>query len=422
MKKAYSIVTILLMIIFLTAGYMPAQAAEKLEVAVNQSRVLTFFGVEKVAVANPEIADVIVVSGSELLLVGKASGTTTLHVWSSSGRQGYIVDVAKEDTPIAGEIQKILGYPDIRVTKLNKTVILEGTVNDQYQKARAEKVAGAYAEKVVNLLELTRPVQIKIEARILEINRELANNVGIKWGYNPASSPGTFGFGQSFSNRYMPDTLGKLGTFASINAQIDALVKDGIVKILSQPNMITLSGDKANIMVGGEIPVPVGLDNGKITIEWKEYGIKLDVAPEVNAEGLISSKVKAEVSTLDWNDEHRIEIAGSLKIPPIKTRKAETAIALSSGQTMAIGGLISAEIAKDVTRLPLLSNIPVLGKLFTSKSFNRGETELIILITPTIVNPAEYVPAATGEMNGFIKENPWGEKKDGRQNKSTDRR
>jgi len=417
-KRALSIAVLLLFILSLPV--LPVQAAEKLAVAVSQSRVLHFYGVERVAIANPDIADVLVVSGSELLLIGKAPGMTTLHIWSVGGRQSYLVEVAADDLPIANEIKNILGYNDIRVSKVGKTIILEGTVNDQYQKSRAEKVAGAYGEKVVNLLEITRPVQVKIEAQVLEINREKIKNMGIKWG-NFLSNPGVFSFGQGAENSIAESALGGLGTYSPINAELNALVKNGAAKILSQPNIITLSGEKANILVGGQIPVPVGLDNGKIAIEWKDYGIKLDIAPEVNAEGLINSKVKAEVSSLDWNSTKKIELYGELKIPPLKMRRAETAIALSSGQTMAIGGLIAHEAAEDLVKVPLLADIPVLGNLFKSKSFNRNETELIILITPTIVNPAEYVPQATQEMKDFTKENPWGGTANGGKNQGADR-
>jgi pilus assembly protein CpaC len=420
-----------------------AYAAEtKLTVAVNQSQILTFAGVERVAVANPEIADVVVVSGFELLLVGKAPGITNLYVWSSAGRTSYIVEVGANDSQIAGEIKSILGYPDVRVSKVNKNVIIEGTVNDRYQKDRAEKVASAYGEKVINLLEITKPIQVKIEAKVIEINRGKTNNLGIKWG-NDTSLPGTFKFGQSPNsgwttnytggtsgstwNNSLTDTKpfgkawGGYGGYWDINAQLDALVKQGLAKILSQPNVITLSGEKANIMVGGQIPIPVGMQNGMVTIEWKDFGIKLDISPDVNSEGLINSKIKAEVSTVDWTDDHQIGISANLKIPPINIRKAETAIALSSGQTLAIGGLIASEVSKDVTKVPVLADIPVLGKLFTSTAFSRNETELIIIITPTIINPQEYIPNTTKEMQATLKENPWEEKDNGNKNKSTGR-
>jgi pilus assembly protein CpaC len=388
----------------------PAAANERIDVAVNQSRVVAVGGAERVAVANPEVADVIVVSAMEMLVVGKQPGVTTLHVWAAGRRSSYDVAVSANDAQIASDIKTILGYADIRVSKVGKNIVLEGSVNDQYQKSRAEKVAGAYGEKVVNLLEITKPIQVKIEARIIEINRSRSKELGIKWG-NDVTAPGSFRFGQGITNSTMGSrTFGNFGGYANIQGLLKALVEQGAARILSQPNVITLSGDKANILVGGEIPVPVSIDNGRVTVEWKEYGIKLEIQPEVNGEGLINSKVKAEVSTLDWSDDHKISISDNFQIPPINTRKAEATIALSSGQTMALGGLIASETNRDVTKIPLLANLPVIGKLFTSKSFTREETELVILITPSIVNPQEYVPSMTLEMKEFVKEDPLADK------------
>lgn len=423
MKRRGRFYTILLAILCFVATALPAAAAETLEIAVNQSRVMNAYGVERVAVANPDIADVLVVSGSEVLLVGKAPGVTTLHIWSVSGLASYEVKVAADDPATGNEIRTILGYGDIRVSKVGKTVILEGTVRDQYQKNRAETVAAAYGEKVVNLLELTHPSQVKIEAKVIEIDRAKEKDLGLQWGNSPSVAPGGFSLGQSFSNPVgggMP--FGQLGGYSAVNAQLSALIKNGSAKILSQPHMITLSGDKANIMVGGQIPVPMNVNNGQIAIEWKDYGIKLEIAPEINGEGLINSKVKAEVSSLDWNSNHQIEIGTNMKIPPLKMSTAETAIALASGQTMAIGGLISNETSRDVTKVPLLADIPILGSLFKSTSFTSNETELIILITPTIVDPAEYMPQSTQEMKESIKQDPWGGVKDDGKNKSADRR
>lgn len=414
MTRKYMVILMVFCLLFLQTSLAPA--TEKIEVAVNQSRLLAFNGVSRVAVANPDIADVAAVSGSEVMIVGKQPGLTTLHVWSLSGRESYLIEVGTDDSNIANTIRNMLGYTNIRVSKVNTTIILEGTVNDQYQKMRAEKVAGAYGEKVVNLLEITNPTQVKIEAKIVEINRAKARDMGIKWGYNPATSPGNFYAGQSLTNSVVGNIFGDFGTYADINAHLTALVQDGFAKILSQPNLITLSGDKANILIGGEIPVPVARDDDKITVEWKEYGIKLEIAPEVNAEGLINSKVKAEVSTLDWNSTHRIELGDNFSIPPLKVRKAETAIALSSGQTMAIGGLIASESSTDVYKVPLLSKIPIIGQLFKSKSFSKEETELVIFITPSIVDPKEYKPPATRELNDLAAENPWGGEQSGGKN------
>lgn len=437
LRKSNIYVTILLAL-FSFFSISTAAAAGKLAVAVNQSQVVNFYGVQKVAIASPDIADVVVVSSTEVLLVGKAPGTTTLHIWSAGQRESFQVDVMANDIPIANEIKRIIGFDDLNVSKIGKTIILEGKVNSQYQKTRAEKVAEAYGDKVVNLLEMTKPVQVKIETKIIEISKAKSKQLGIKWGNN-TSTPGSFHFGQSVNtlekygdgNVYNqalagPDNIsgklwGSLGGYWSINAQLNALVTQGAAKVLSQPNIITLSGDKANIMIGGQIPVPISNQNGQLTIEWKDYGIKLDIAPEVNAEGLINSKLKAEVSSLDWDSPHRIQLTSTMFIPPLKINKAETAIALLSGQTMAIGGLYSKVESKGVSKLPFLGDLPVLGTLFTSKTFGKDETELIILVTPTIVNPDEYLPQTSPDMKEILTEDPVGGTKDGRKNKSSDR-
>jgi pilus assembly protein CpaC len=398
-----------LLIFFLFTFTPSAWMAETLTVAVNQSQVVTLPGVERVAVANPDIADVIIVSGYEALIIGKSAGVTSLHVWSYSGRQSFLVEVAVDDVPLARSIETAIGYPNLRVSKLGRTIILEGSVDTQPQKERAEKLASIYGDKVINLLALMKPVQIKIEAQVIEIDRQKAKDLGIKWGngVGAAFSPGGFAAGQDYlgQNGW---SLGNFGQTAALNAQLSALVKEGSARILSRPNMITLSGDKANIMVGGEIPIPVSLQNGSIGIEWKEYGIKLEIGPELSSANLIHSKIKAEVSSLDWNSSHKIQLGTNMAIPPIKMRKAETAIALGSGQTMAIGGLISSETTRDVYKIPLLADLPILGALFKSTSFNRSETELLILITPTVVDPASYQPEVNPEMKEFSKENPWG--------------
>lgn len=413
---------------------LPALAYEKVEVAVNSSRILMMDGVDRIAVANPEIADVIVISGSEVMVVGKAPGTTSMHVWAGRGRASYTIEVAANDVPIANEIKRILGIDDIKVTKAGKTIILEGKTKDEYQKQRAEKIAAAYGEKVANLLEISQPIQVKIEAKVIEISKRKSQSLGIKWGNDPAN-PGSFRFGQTpnkdwnitypmtkttttydgagnptgstrttedrtgviWNNGVARDRFGSygqqwelLGGYWDINAQLDALVQTGAAKVLSQPNIMTVSGQNANILVGGQIPVPISSSNGTVTVEWKDYGIKLEIAPEVNSEGLINGKIKAEVSALDWSNA--VALSAIIKIPAVTTRKAESVIALSSGQTMAIGGMYSRADSTSVSKMPLLGDLPVLGQFFTSKSFSKDETELIILITPTIINPDDYLP------------------------------
>ncbi len=410
-KRSVSIYILVVLLSFLL--FSTVEADERVVVAVNQSLVMNYEGIETVAIAAPEIADVVVISDSEVLLVGKAPGTTTLHIWSAGNLYSFEVEVGAEDVPIGNEIKSIIGIDDLRVSKIGKTIILEGKVNSQYQKSRSEKVAEAYGEKVVNLLEIAKPLQVKIETAIIEINREKTREIGIKWGNDVINAPGSFAFGQS--------SVGGGKNYSPINGQLAALIKNGSAKILSQPNVITVSGDKASIMVGGQIPIPVSNQNGQISIEWKDYGIKLDIAPEVNAEGLINSKIKAEVSSLDWNSTHKIQLGSNMYIPAMKINKAEIAIALSSGQTMAIGGLISSQTSRDITKVPLLGDIPILGKLFTSTAYSRGETELIILVMPTVVDPTEYLPKVTKEMKDLMNTDPLGGTNDGGKNQDSDR-
>ena len=422
MKKSFALGVLLCLLLF-WPGQLSASGQEKMTVGAGQSRTVNMSGLQRAAIANPDVADVVVVSSSELILVGKQTGTTTLIIWSNMGRQTYQVEVAANDPAIANEIKRVLGYPDIRVVKVNKTVILEGTVNDQYQRARAEKIAAAYGDKVVNLLEIAKPIQIKIEAKIVEINRTKTDKLGLQYfsGTN-STSPGIFFAGQSQSNTGSTAMAGNFGNYAPVNAQINLLIQNGFAKLLSQPNMVTLSGEKANILVGGQIPVPVSNMAGQVSIEWKDYGIKLEISPEASLDGIITSKVKAEVSAMEWNNPTtKIKLGSNIEIPSIRMRKAETAIALASGQTMAIGGLIAHDITRDVIKLPFLGDLPVLGQLFRSTSFIKGETELILLVTPTIVDPQALVPPMSQELKDHLNQKPAGGQTDVRQNQSPNR-
>lgn len=411
-KKAFTaFALVLFFLIVTTVPVWAAEPKESMSLGAGQSKTMPVDRLERAAIANPEVADVVVVSKSELLLVGKQTGTTTLIVWSGAGRQMYQIEVSSNDAAIAGEVKRVLGYPDIRITKVGKTIVVEGTVSDQYQRLRAEKVAAAYGDKVVNLLEISNPLQIKIEAKIIEISRSKSQNLGVTYFNLNSTSPGVFNVGQSFINNSVePHPWKGFGGYADINAQVNLLVQNGHAKILSQPHMVTLSGEKASILAGGQIPVPVSNQNGQISIEWKDFGIKLEIAPDASRENIITTKLTAEVSSLDFSSSAKINLGNGLIIPPLKSRKAQSVIAVASGQTMAIGGLISNDITRNVTKIPLLGDIPFIGQLFRSTSFTKGETEIIILVTPTVLDSLALMPPTSQEMKDFMKENPIKEK------------
>ena len=374
-----------------------AMAQVSLSMDANQSTCLTTGGeITRVAIANPEIADITMISQNEILVVAKKMGTTTLYIWTNDGmRQEYAVNIRDHDAQTSMAVEKMIGYAGVDVEKIGNKVLLKGKVKNQLEKSRAEKIAEMYGEKVVNLLEMTRPDQIQIEAKILEISTDKVKKLGIQYanaskidkesGIVTIGQTGMFGFGQTFSNSRDP-ARSKIGGYAGINATLQALITNGDAQILSQPSMVTMSGEKANILIGGEIPIPVSNSDGQITVEWREYGIKLNIEPSVDIDNKITSKVNAEVSTLDSSSAAAINLNSGLSIPALRSRKAETVIHLSSGSTMAIGGLLSSEEGKQITKVPFLGDIPILGKFFRSTAASKEKKEIIILVTPTLVD------------------------------------
>lgn len=407
--KSVRYVILISMVLLLSCALVWANPApgDTFVVGANESQVVQMYGLERIAVANPDIADVVVVSGNELLIVGKMPGRTLIHAWLPGGRQTFTVEVGSNNPGIAAEIQRVLGLPDVNVSKIGGNIILEGKVNDRYQKERAEKFASAYG-KVINLLELRQPIQVKLEALILEIRKSKEDNLGITWsgdGYLNGV-PGLFYFGQTATQN--PGGWGGILNRQNINGALKALITNNEAKILSRPNTITLSGDKASILAGGQIPVPVSSDNGTISVSWKDYGVKLEISPEVNSEGLITTRIMAESSALDWGNA--VAVTGDITVPALTITKGESSIALSSGQTMAIGGLIKNEQSKVINKIPIIGDLPIIGRLFKSTDFIKGQTELLILVTPTIVDPATYMPAVTEDMKKLVETEPTKEK------------
>ena len=382
--------------------------ASNMTVGLNQSRMIDAGGVTQVAIASPDIADVIVVAPGEVMLVGKKAGTTSLSLWRYGTRYDYTVVVDGNDDGLAANIESVLKYPDVHASVVGGKVILEGMVENQYEKSRAETIAASYGE-VTNLLQMRHPKQVRIESRVIEISTDKVKNLGIAFG-NKASSDssgssdsvslgteGAFGFGQSHNNQI--DTgrpFNWFGSYAEINAQLNALVKKGDAKILSEPYVIALSGEKANILIGGEIPVPVNTDDNTVTVEWREYGIRLDIEPNVQQDNSVDSKIQTEVSSLDWSSAVNATSATGVRIPGLLSRKADSHVVMQPGMTMAIGGLISSNDSKSVSKIPLLGDIPILGQFFRNTSKTRERKEILILLTPILVD-SDYKPVMSEE-------------------------
>lgn len=388
-----------------------ACAAEPVEVSLNESKYMAASGITRLAVGNPAIADVQLLSSGDFLLVGKKAGTTSLIVWSDGGRRTeYTVYVAGNDRGMASAIQDAIGYPKVHVQMMKDRVMLRGKVENQYEHDIALKIAGLYTggdgSGVIDLLEMEHPSQIRLEAQIIEINSDYTKNLGIQyWSQTPGSNSSS---DSSTGNSNSGITVGTAGLFyggedfsstrkhggwlgshvANVNVTLQALINEGKARILSRPSITTMSGKTANILIGGRIPIPVSDGNGNVSIDWHEYGVKLNIEPVVDSEDKITSKVHAEVSTLDYSHGVKID---SFSVPGIATREAESEVNVRSGMTMAIGGLINSEDAKIVSKIPLLGDLPIIGRFFRHTSNTRDKRELIILITPTLV--ADDTPA-----------------------------
>ena len=384
------------------------QAATPLSVSVNESRYVQEPGLNRVAVGNPEIADVQLLSAREFLLVGKKSGSTSLLVWGANGRQEYLVTVTGENSGLAAMIEKAINLPGVTVQMVGDKILLRGTVMNQYEKDLALKVAGLYTGtapatstsgsnspgkaidktggNVIDLLQMARPSQIRLEAQVIEIASSNKRELGIQYGTVTSGDSDTkidveggIYAGENWNTR---DWGGWLVRHSStINGALRALITQGKARVLSRPSVSTLSGEKAKILIGGSIPIPTN-DDGSVTIQWKEYGVKLDIEPVVDQMDKITSKVHAEVSSLDYS--HGV-IQNGFSIPALSTREAEAVIHVPNGMTMVIGGLLNSEDTKTVSKIPLLSSIPILGEFFKHTSRSRDKRELVILITPHIV-------------------------------------
>lgn len=389
-----------------------ACAAEPVEVSLNESKYMAASGITRLAVGNPAIADVQLLSSGDFLLVGKKAGTTSLIVWSDGGRRTeYTVYVAGNDRGMASAIQDAIGYPKVHVQMMKDRVMLRGKVENQHEHDTALKIAGLYTggdgSGVIDLLEMEHPSQIRLEAQIIEINSDYTKNLGIQyWSQTPGSNSSS---GSSTGNSNSGITVGTAGLFyggedfsstrkhggwlgshvANVNVTLQALINEGKARILSRPSITTMSGKAANILIGGRIPIPVSDGNGNVSIDWHEYGMKLNIEPVVDSEDKITSKVHAEVSTLDYSHGVKID---SFSVPGIATREAESEVNVRSGMTMAIGGLINSEDAKIVSKIPLLGDLPIIGRFFRHTSNTRDKREVIILITPTLVADDTPVP------------------------------
>jgi pilus assembly protein CpaC len=401
----------------------PADEGSQLLVPFNKSIVLERpAGVRRISISNADIAEATAVSATEILINGKTPGETNLIVWDLKGnRATFDIRVLTDpDTidSVRDELARELG-PGVTLTQEGKTAFLRGTVSDPIAAERAYNIASTLG-KVVDLLRVTTPPaapQILLKVRFATVSRTAAEQFGFnvfamnqkgignastnQFGNFPTLSSGPQSSSVSFNDLlnifyFRPDL--NIGTF------IQALEAKNILQILAEPNLLTVSGEQASFLAGGEFPFPTiqgGASGvGQITVQFKEFGIRLNFLPVVTPRGSIMLKVMPEVSSLDYSNGLTVN---GFSVPGLATRRVQTEVELENEQSFVIAGLLDKQVTEQLNKIPGLANIPVLGKLFESKSLQTNDTELLVVVTPELVRPVN----AGGNVPALDMPLPW---------------
>jgi pilus assembly protein CpaC len=400
-----------------------------LRVPVGNSSVVTHGAVlDRVSIGNPDIADAVVVSAREVVVNGKTAGTTSLLLWDrAGGRAVYSIRVTADAPMLEREFRTLFPGEDIRARAVGNTVILEGEVKDPRMAQRAVRVAQGLGEGVTVLdhIAVPRPSQVLVQVRFAEVSRNALQELGAELlvfdgssvksilgsGSVASTSGQQSGGGGDTGGRGIADNPFEFTQVVSeavnffifhqpsgLGAFIKMLQQRGLFRSLAEPSLLAASGDSASFLAGGEFPYPVlqgGTSSNAVTIQFKEFGIRLNFKPTITNSGMIRLEVRPEVSQLDF--ANATQVAGFL-IPSLLSRRAQTTVELADGQTFAIAGLVDNSMAKAITKVPILGDIPILGYLFKSEEFRQNRTELLVLVTPRLIHPMdEAPPLPTGE-------------------------
>jgi pilus assembly protein CpaC len=359
--------------------------------------------IQRVSLTVPDVADALVTGTQQLLIHGKTPGVISLFVWDRSGGiKTYAVNVRRDLTQLIEQVQNLFPGEPITVTGSGKDVVLSGTVSTKYVVDKAAEVAGGFVEKkenVVNLLKQQEGIasnQVMLRVRFAEVSRSALQELGASFVANGYKSQW---YGRTGTEQFPEpewDNQGRLvfsdflnlfvlNTRQGLGGVIRALQSKGLFQSLAEPNLIALNGKEASFLAGGEYPYPVvqpGGTTNAVTIMFKEFGVRLTFTPTVLANDLINLKVKPEVSSLDFSNAITLE---GFRVPALSTRRTETEVELQNGQTFAIAGLMNNTMNNTLQKVPGIGDIPILGYLFRSRAYQKNQTELVVMITPTIV-------------------------------------
>jgi pilus assembly protein CpaC len=372
---------------------------KKLNLVSGKSTILmSTLPIKRISIADPKIADFLLLSPREIYLTGKTAGTTNLTLWKNNKvTEIYDLEVAYDLSRLKQQVHEVLPEEkDLQIIGTNDSITLSGRMLNTANLSKVTALARSYApkDKINNLIEVGGVHQVMLEVRVAEMSRSTTKKLGINFSWVNGDDFGVSLLGglSTFAPGVGPgigsSAVNALFRFSSGNSTwtgvIDALKEDGLVKILAEPTLIALSGQEADFLVGGEFPVPVPQGLGTVGITYKTFGVALVFTPTVLSEDVISIQVRPEVSKLDFSTA--VQFSGFV-VPGISSRRASTVVELADGQSFAIAGLLQDDIKEVISKFPLLGDIPILGVLFQSKEFEKNETELIIIVTPHLVKP-----------------------------------
>ncbi|MGH9907768.1 MAG: type II and III secretion system protein family protein, partial [Pyrinomonadaceae bacterium] len=400
-----------------TASFEANKEPVAVNVLVGQSRVINFDKpVGRFSVSNPDIAEAVLVTPDQVLVNGKAFGQVNFIAWEQSGANYLVFEVYVRAnlSLIDSQIRALFPKEDVRLSQANGSVVLSGSVADAKTGAQVQSVVEAAGFKTVNMLASPAKgvAQVQLQVRVAEVSRNKGRDLG--------SSFATFNGGTStFSNPGGPAALGDhdggsmesnfIGSAVNLflfqntlglATYIRALQTQGALRALAEPNLIAMDGQQASFLAGGEFPVPIvssgGSDRSTVTVVFKEYGVRLNFKPTIIDEDHIRLELEPEVSTIDFANGVRFD---GFIIPALRTRRAKTGVELRDGQSFALAGLIDNNETRLLSKVPVLGDIPILGALFKSKSFQKNETELMFIVTAHMVKPVN--PDDLPQMRGI---------------------
>ncbi|HEX8147710.1 MAG TPA: type II and III secretion system protein family protein [Pyrinomonadaceae bacterium] len=401
---------------YVSASFERAAAEPvQINVLVGQSRVINFDRpIGRFSVSNPEVAEAVLVSPDQAVVNGKAFGQVNFIAWEKSGGAFLVFDVYVRSnlSLIDSQIKALFPDDDVRLSQANGSVVLSGKVKKATTVSQAEAVVKAAGFNVVNMLQspTTNAAQVQLMVRVAEVSRSRLRELGATYAYE--SSPGVGGVIGSGGGPWTMSKVDQGNIFGTMVGSalnlfvmggntynfIHALKTQGALRSLAEPNLIAMDGQQASFLAGGEYPVPIVQNNGDralVTILFKEYGVRLNFKPTIIDEDHIRLELEPEVSSIDY--ANGVKFDGFL-IPALKTRRAKTGVELRDGQSFALAGLLDNSEVRSLSKMPIIGDIPILGTLFNSKSFQKQETELMFIVTAQLVKPVN--PDDLPQMRG----------------------